>query len=146
LKNTGKLILAGILTLAAAGLLIRSARRPRPALPKEVLDIRVRMIDEKTLAVIERSVGEWESAGIRNGRRRNPDSGEFTVVSIATCGACSAEIPAPVIDLGKLGVDRKDRRAMEAAMLARLDAITCPKCGKSPRFGLKDMAVIGAKP
>ena len=143
MSKAAKVALAVVLIIVATGLVIRATRRPRPTPPKEILGIRARKIDEQTLEIVERSLGQWQQGGFKNGRGKNPETGQFTMVKIGKCGACDAEIPAPVVDLRALGVDPKDGTAIENAIMKQLRAAKCPKCGGSPGFGLGDAILTG---
>lgn len=89
---------------------------------------KVKLVDENPpYDVIEKTLGEWEKDGKKDGKYKNPTTGEYTMVPFMTCMACGAQIPA---------VTPPPEAKTNPINLGKWQAtITCPKCGKSPFAG-----------
>ena len=124
MEGTKKVVVAVVLALIIVGaiiLIVKTARGSRTVkLPPQIRDKQVERMDEKTFQIVSRSLGEWNKIERKNGRYKNPETGEYNMVEIVTCQSCGERVPSPfsfpIDDPSKLG-----------RMMA---AHTCAKCGK----------------
>ncbi len=95
--------------------------------PPEIRNRTVRMIDEKTLKV--REIPNSELKELYNeelAKWKNPDTGEFTMVTVKVCDSCGKEAPRVVFPpsefegLSQLEADMKKERMKREAI--------CPHC------------------
>lgn len=113
-----KVVLAVILLAIAVVAVIFGLRHMRTGAEKPPTWLEaqiVERIDEKTLTVVSKSNKEWEQLGRENGRYKNPESGEYSMVSVGLCGACGGKIPQPPVADPSILVNTR-----------------CPLCGKNP--------------
>jgi hypothetical protein len=142
----GKKIVLVVLLLAVAVLLFRilgkragmfASQEP----PQWVQGQHLRLIDTKTLEVIELPTGEWYKLG-RNElfRYKNPKTGQYTMAAIMICRNCGAEIPKPPLPplVNALAREAEKNPALKPELdeaQSDLNNFVCPKCGKSPYVG-----------
>ena len=89
-----------------------AVKRHRDAgrMPKEMRSEEITMVDENTLEVFRNTRENWAKHTPRNGRSRNPKTGEYTLRVAMTCHLCNELIPGMVNDTPL--------------------PYMCPKCGK----------------
>ena len=124
MEGVNKLVVAVVLALLIVGaimLVVKTTRRSRTAeMPDRVSGKQVERIDEKSFQIVSRSLEEWNKIDRKDGRYKNPETGEYNMVEIVTCQSCGERVPSPfsfpIDDPSKLG-----------RMMA---AHTCAKCGK----------------
>jgi len=105
----------------------------------------VTKIDENTLEVMTMTGREWLTLGQKNGKFKNPKTGEYTMVLPITCGNCGELIPPPKPPKPPEGLDLAGKpastpeedsrrkslmRKMEAEYAKTLREAVCPRCGK----------------
>lgn len=105
---------------------------PQP--PQWVLERKSWKIDNKTLESKELMYKEWRSLGHKEGKYKNPDTGEYTMVPRMKCAACEEWIPGPEMPRiettkGQPGDpdQMEDRMAQEEKIMREYK---CPKCSK----------------
>ena len=91
---------------------------------EEMAQQEVEMIDEGTNETMTKTRREWEELGRREGKYKNPDTGEFTMLAAMVCPACLKKIPVPVPPHGE-----KPTREEMIAFDQVLREYACPKCG-----------------
>ena len=110
-----KTVVVVVLIVVIAAALIFLARKsgmgggvkPGVAVTGQMLE----RIDANTGELVTKTLAEWEKLGQKDGKYKNPKSGEYTMVNAMVCKACRQTIPV-------LGV-----------------MSPCPKCGKNPYTG-----------
>lgn len=107
-----------IAVVAVAGLvtLKRVVRSENPTPPQWMLDKPVEMIDEKTFELMTLKLSEWVKLGEKDGRHKNPNTGEYTMTGALTCGSCGEKIPPPP--------------SLSPGQQRSAADYLCPKCGK----------------
>jgi len=88
-------VLIVVIVGAIVALLLRTdvLRNPKP--PEALMKQGETMIDEKTLTVVTKSLGEWESLGRKGEKYKNPETGAYSFVKPLICAACGKTIPTP---------------------------------------------------
>jgi rRNA maturation protein Nop10 len=86
-------------------------------------------IDQKSLKLITKTMGEWESLGEKNGKYKNPEMGEYTMMVPMVCQTCGEKIPLPEIAAPRPG----EAPGAGGDPHAQRRSYKCPKCGK-PAF------------
>ena len=127
-----------IVVVIAAGVwaLRRGAGSAKP--PAEVLARQRLLVDVTNGQLIERTEGEWLKLGQKDGKYKNPDTGQYTMATPVKCASCGewappADLPAPVAGSPDLPPDAA-RRAPDGSVVedprdAAMKAHRCPKCG-----------------
>ncbi len=115
-KNIAAIVLmvAGVASLVFG---ISSILRPQG--PPKFLDNELsQKIDRETYELIAMTGGEWKKLGQKNGRFKNPKTGEYNMARSKRCASCRERIPWPE------GVD--------PLHLTPEDVINtmCPLCGR----------------
>jgi len=121
--------------------------------PAEVAGRPVEKIDLETLEVIGLPAQRWKSLGAQDNKFKNPKTGKYTMVNVATCKKCGKKIPHPSwqfppipTERGSHTVEEIDRIIAEA--LARRAEILrdykCPICGE-PNPVAEEIAPPGAE-
>ena len=95
--------------------------------PDFVLQQKMEKIDQKTLTLITKTLGEWEHLGKKGDRYKNPETGEYTMMDAITCASCGAKVPAP--DYSILYAD-PNKPVTPPDIHQFREAYLCPKCGK----------------
>ena len=123
MEGVNKLVVAVVLALLIVGaimLVVKTTRRSRTAeMPDRVSGKQVERIDEKSFQIVSRSLEEWNKIDRKDGRYKNPETGEYNMVEIVTCQSCGEQAPSPF----SFPVDNPD--ALGGIMAAHI----CPKCG-----------------
>jgi len=91
---------------------------------EEMAQQEIDMIDEGTNEIMTKTRREWEELGRREGKYKNPNTGEYTMVKAMVCPACLQKIPAPVPPRGEHPT-REEMIAFDQV----LREYACPKCG-----------------
>ena len=95
---------------------------PKP--PDWVLDKTYWKIDSvKPYESVELSLREWKKLGIKDGKYKSPETGEYTMVPRMKCAACGDWIPGPEMPALGPESDPADEEKIRAEYV-------CPKCGK----------------
>jgi len=94
-----------------------SGRKP----PKSYMTMPVEKIDQKSLKLITKSMAEWEKLGQKNGKYKNPETGEYTMVEACRCQACGQKIPMPEKVSSEPGAVEPGEE--------RIEKFRCPRCG-----------------
>jgi len=138
LAGSKKVILVVLLAAVIGGALwfalSRSVLRRGATPPARYLALPVAKIDEKTLQVITKTLGEWQKIGQRNGRYRNPETGEYTMLDVTVCQYCGGKIPIPPqthVAPQSSGGNGSPEIPVETQQIVR-----CPLCGKMTEIGL----------
>ena len=97
-----------------------------PTPPQWVLEQPVERMDMNTGEAITKQLQEWEKLGQKDGIYKSPTTGQYTMVTPMTCGACGVKIPAPMPPAGTMDETSPEARTKWEATLK------CPKCGKNP--------------
>jgi len=113
------MIVVAVLAVTFAVVQIKRIRR-KPVMPDEVASEPIVRIDEKTLELIALPLKEWLKLGSREGKYKNPRTGEYTICEIHICNNCHMPIPSPVIP------PEGGPEATEKAF----SGLVCPRCGK----------------
>jgi len=100
------------------------SRFARPEAPPHILGVPVERVDINTGELITLSLSEWKDLGYRDGKYKNPNTGEYTMTMPIICRSCGAKIPP--LDMAE--PDVADEAAFRAYMDARR-AYRCPRCG-----------------
>jgi len=99
-----------------------------PATPewfeKEMAEEKIEMIDEQTFETMTKTRREWEELGRKEGKYKNPNTGEYTMLPAAVCPACLEKIPKPVPPYGQ-----RPTKEQVIAFDQVLKEYACPKCG-----------------
>ncbi len=93
-------------------------RRPVP--PPHIMQQEVTLVDSKTGELVTQTRAAWGKLGSANGRYKNPQTGQYTMVAPIRCAACAAQVPPP-----EFPADATAEQVTRA-----LEAYRCPKCGK----------------
>lgn len=102
-----------------------------PKQPKEVLGRLVEKMDSESLESVTLPFGKWKRLGYKDGKYKNPNTGDYTMVPPAICAACGEKIPKPGMELSpKPGADATDVAEAAQARMDRIKAAKCPKCGE----------------
>ena len=118
-KTVVVIILLAVIIVAGA-LIAKNFRTGASKPPSFVTERPVEKIDKETLEPITLPLSEWEKLGIQDGMWKNPETGEFTVLSITVCSSCGKKIPAPPLPI--------DPDAAAYDEIRR--EYVCPRCGK----------------
>lgn len=132
-KKVASIVVLVVVVVAAVIFAIsRGTRFGGPKVPDEVMERankqEVEFLDEESLVVITKTLGEWKELGKQDGKFKNPNTGKYTMVSPIVCYSCGAKIPQP--DFADGGGPQDDPAAM-AARYETMRAHKCPKCGKA---------------
>ena len=125
-NRTKLVVVVGLLAIVivAVGLsLKRSLHIGEATPPDSILKQPVEKIDEKSFKLITKTLGEWERLGEREGKFKNPETGDYTMMSVMVCGHCGQKIPYPVIPAETAQLSHHNAR------IAILGKYKCPKCG-----------------
>jgi hypothetical protein len=122
----GKKVVGMIVLLAAiAAVIVYTVKRSTgpPSQPDHVRNREITKIDSNTNTVVVKTLGEWQDLGHKEGKYKNPETGEYTMVRPMTCDSCDKQIPAPempanIADLGAEGEDEINANYM------------CPLCAE----------------
>ncbi len=100
----------------------------------------VEMIDVESLEIVALPEKDWSQLGREGTRYKNPNTGKYTMVLRAICGACHEKIPhpsylGPLVPLIKppAMTDEEMHRIMGEAFAEhrRIEReYACPKCGQ----------------
>ena len=112
---------------------------------EQVMGRRQKKISRETLEVIELTKGEWDDQGHKDGKYKNPKTGEYDMVSPRTCPTCGALVPAP--EMPRVPKDKAERTPekwdeLEAKRIEVMRNYKCPKCGA----GLGDIMLGSGAP
>ena len=122
----GKKIVAIVVLLVVIVAVVSYTIRKRvapPAMPDHATSREVERIDSKTNTGVVKTHGEWLKLGHKDGKYRNPETGEYTMVAPMTCNSCGKKIPRPETpaDIEELGAEGQDD--INANYM-------CPLCGE----------------
>lgn len=121
--SSGTIAIVVVCVAAIAGgvwLMVRKAEIGGPREPEWRLNQTIERIDQNTLTVITKTRREWEALGSKEGRYRNPESREYTMVEPMVCPFCKGKIPTPFIELGPEARDESPEPVLTP----------CPRCKK----------------
>jgi len=97
----------------------RSTEMPAE-LKREAAGRSVEKIDQKTLEVMTKTLGEWEKLGSKGEKYKNPKTGTYTMVPVLVCASCGEKIPLPDFP-PNAGFAERQKIA---------SGYICPRCGK----------------
>ena len=125
--NSWKKIVAVILLVAVISVAIVYTVRsnfagPKP--PPHIINVPLERIDVNSAELITRSLSEWEDLGYRDGKYKNPNTGQYTMTMPIICRSCGEKIP-PVDMAEPDGTNEAASRAYTEAT----QAYRCPRCG-----------------
>lgn len=116
-KKTVWVVVLVVVIILAVALIARKSGIGGSVRPgADVLSQTQERIDINSGELVTKSLGEWENLGEKEGKYKNPTSGEYTMVNAIVCKACGQKIASPTA-LGK------------GAMTP------CSKCGGNPFIG-----------
>jgi len=115
-------LLAAVISVAVVYTVRSNFADPKP--PPHIMNVLVERIDVNNLELITLSLSEWEDLGYRDGKYKNPNTGEYTMTMPIICRSCGAKIPP--LDMAE--PDWADEAASRAYMEAKR-AYRCPRCG-----------------
>jgi len=103
---------------------------PKPS--ATVMGRRQKKISRDTLEIVELTRGEWDDLGHKDGKYKNPKTGNYDMVTPMTCPACGALVPPP--DIPSVPKDKAERTKekwdeLEAKRIEIMRNYRCPKCG-----------------
>ena len=96
--------------------------------PDRVTGVVVKKIDEKSLEVFNLTEAEWMDLGQKDQRYKNPQTGEYTVVTALVCAGCGKDMPSLIYPRG---ADAAVRQQFD-------DNWVCPHCGRKVSGGAPD--------
>jgi len=136
-KKVGIVVVLLLIIVATAGMVLRTVLgNGGPTPPGDIMDLEVEKIDQSTLMLMTKTLGEWENLGERNGKYKNPETKEYTMMTPIICRACGEKIPAPEfpeIARSKAAKKRGPEGDRIAAIVNEITRnYTCPRCGASP--------------
>ena len=131
----GKKIIVIVMLLAvivAGGVyLVKTMGRGEPEQPDWVLDQPVEKIDSESLELVTKPLGEWKSLGYKDGKYKNPKTGDYSMDRVAICAACGEKIPMPGGTTStKPSGDEMDPSEAAQARRDRVRESRCPRCGE----------------
>ena len=140
-KKTLVIIVLIVVIIAAATWVLRKGSGPAKP-PAEVLARKRLLVDVTDGQLIERTEGEWRELGQRDGKYKNPDTGQYTMTTPVKCASCGEWVPP--VDLPARAAGGADlppdaaRRASDGSIMedprdAAMKAYRCPKC-KGPVY------------
>lgn len=109
-----------------------------PQIPDWVMEQKHEKINEKTLELKTLTYREWRKLGIKEGKYKDPESGDYVMVPPMKCVACEATIPRPMMPAppamkpGAPGAEPRPEEDMMAMEMKWRKECKCPKCGKNP--------------
>ena len=118
-----------IVIVAAVGFIIHYTRS-KDHVPAAVRNQPVEMCDEKTMDVVTIDKGEIFDGNARNGRYKNPKTGEYTLLIATTCAACRQKIPVPYVEPVAANATPEQRQARMQEAFKTSQEYKCPRCGK----------------
>ena len=120
------IILVLVAVAVAVGILgYKKAEFGGVKMPHEFLDRPMEYIDIETGELMTLSVGKWQKLGRQGWKFKNPDTGEFTMVSPIVCRSCGEKVP-PLNMPEPDGANEKAAMEYDKAMRAYM----CPQCGR----------------
>jgi hypothetical protein len=145
--DSTKLVAIIVVAVIVVGVgLFLKGRMNKSKLPPGVRDKMVEKVDADNGEVISRSIADWDKLGKKNGKYKNPNTGNYSMVTGHLCASCGQRIPdVEMPDHPEWNPDpntkpdfrERDRLMqqynMEVEQVKR-DAI-CPKCG-DPAYNL----------
>jgi predicted RNA-binding Zn-ribbon protein involved in translation (DUF1610 family) len=124
--NKGLIVGISVVVIVVAAGIIMSRGSGSGDAPTGVRDMPVSLIDRNSLEVITKKNSEWQSLGKdATGAVKNPNTNEYTMVSISTCPHCGEQIPT-LLPPAPTGDDDADEQAYDQL----LKEYKCPKCDK----------------
>jgi len=128
-KKIAAIVVLLVVIVAVVAYTIKKRDAP-PSPPDSVKQRTMQRIDSKTDAVIVKTLAEWDKLGHKDGKYRNPETGEYTMVRSWTCRSCGKVIPAPELPMSSV----EGRGAKPGAMDPHdvTASHVCPACGGSP--------------
>ena len=131
----GKKIIVIVILLAviiAFGVFIaKKLGRGEPKQPGFVLARPSEQIDLESLEVMTKPLGEWRSLGHKDGKYKNPNTGNYTMVPTAICAACREKIPMPGMTTSTTpSNDAADPPEAGQTRRDRIRESKCPRCGE----------------
>lgn len=112
----------GLVVVIVAALVLVIKKQSGDTPPPWVMEQPQEKIDIKTNAVMTKTLGEWEKLGQKDTKYKNPDTGEYTMVSPMTCAACQAVIPS-ISSPADMELEQMEKWQAQQK---------CPKCTKNP--------------
>jgi len=122
-RKMGVSVLLLAIIIAGIALIWKSVRKGAPRRPDYVMDYEIEKIDEKTLQVLVLKAREWEDLGERNGKYKNPNTGEYTMVPTMRCDSCGGTIP-----MHEIYADRALQT--HENLVKAYNEYMCPLCGE----------------
>lgn len=126
------IVMVGLVAIIILSVYFGIISRLGPSKPPDwVSEQPFELIDTKTGELMTRTLGEWESSGTKDGKYKNPDTGEFTIVFPIVCESCKQKVVGPpgmpVADpnMGGKAYAEAQKKAMELKL-----EYTCPRCGR----------------
>ena len=115
-------LLVAVIAVAVAYMMKSNFAGPKA--PPHIQGVGVERVDVNSAELITRSLSEWDDLGYRDGKYKNPNTGEYTMTVPIICRSCEAKIP-PVNMAEPDETDKEASRAYEEAK----QAYRCPRCG-----------------
>jgi len=98
------------------------------------------MVDENDIdTVVTKTAGEWAELGQKGGKHKNPDTGQYSMISAAKCVYCETYIPYPQMtrdDLKGLSGQARNEKLKELDR-TKFDMV-CPKCQQRNPFNVPE--------
>jgi len=133
-KRVAVIIILLVVIIGGVGTIIgrRLSRNKMPGWKEEEL---VEKIDMSDGTLMTMTLKEWMDLGEKNGRYKNPETKEYTMVAPITCAACEEKvIPVQFPDPPPVAKSQEEyfaqRGAYEAEVAKLIREYKCPKCGK----------------
>lgn len=102
-----------------------------PKQPKEVLGRLVEKMDSESLESVTLPFGKWKRLGYKDGKYKNPKTGDYSMDRVAICAACGEKIPMPGGTTStKPSGDEMDPSEAAQARRDRVRESRCPRCGE----------------
>jgi len=133
-KRTAVMIVLPVIIIGAVGTMIgrRFSRDDMPAWKEKE---QVEKIDMSDGTLMTMPLKDWMDLGMKDGKYRNPETKEYTMVTPIVCAACGEKvIPVEFPDPPPVGKSQEEyfaqRGAYEAEVAKLIREYKCPKCGK----------------
>jgi len=124
---------------AVIAFIVRSSSSPESIAqeePEALQGLKYSRIDLVTNETITLTRAEWNKLGHnKNHVWKNPKTGEYTMVDIATCVQCGKPVPSMVLDWETVMEGSRETQEERRAEFHRAwEESECPHCGASPCF------------
>jgi len=149
MENAKRILVPLVLLLVIAGAVILVVKKytGAPTQPDRVLDREITKVDTVSGKLVTLKYREWQGLGAKDGKYKNPETQQFTMVDPIICAACHAKIPPvelppePGVIIPPEGASEKEiealaekenaaREAYEVQVIKLMNDYLCPKCGK----------------